>query len=119
MLRISVAPGEPGPVITLSGEADATNAEQLSHAITAQLAGGTVYLTIDAGDLSFADSASIGVLAGAARTLKELGGALVLLRPQSSLVRMLTLLGTDQLVTIRAAAGTDGEQGSGVAELPG
>lgn len=99
-LRVSVAAGEPGPVITLSGEADITNTAQLSDVITAQLASGAVYLTIDAAGLSFADSTSIGVLAGAARALRELGGGLILLRPRSNLVRTLTLLGADQMLTI-------------------
>lgn len=99
-LRVSVAAGEAGPVITLSGEADITNTAQLSDVITAQLASGSVYLTIDAADLSFADSMSIGVLTGAARTLRELGGGLILLRPRSNLVRILELLGADQMLTI-------------------
>lgn len=99
-LRVSVAVGEPGPIITLSGEADASNAGQLSDAIAAQLASGAVYLTIDAAALNFADSMSIGVLTGAAKALKELGGRLVLLRPQESLVRTLTLLGADRVLTI-------------------
>ena len=99
-LHVSVAVGEPGPVMTLSGEADASNAAQLSDAIAAQLAGGAVYLTINAAALSFADSMSIGVLTGAAKALKELGGRLVLLRPQESLVRTLALLGADRVLTI-------------------
>lgn len=102
-LRASVAAGEPGPMITLSGEADLTSAAQLSDVITTQLASGTIYLTIDAAGLSFADSISIGVLAGAANALKELGGSLILLCPQSTVVRTLTLLGADQVITIRAA----------------
>lgn len=102
-LRVSVATGESGPIITLSGEADATKAARLREVITAQLASGTVYLTIDAAELRFADSMSIGVLTGAAKTLKELGGGLVLLRPQAALVRTLALLGADQMLTIHAA----------------
>ncbi len=37
MLKASVAAGESGPVIMLSGEADLTTAAQLSALITAQL----------------------------------------------------------------------------------
>ena len=101
-LRVSVAAGDSGPIITLSGEADVSNATQLRDVITAQLATGTVYLTINMAELSFADSYSIGILTGAAKTLKELGGRLVLLRPQKALVRTLTLLGADQVLTIHA-----------------
>jgi anti-anti-sigma factor len=104
-LLVSVAAADAGPVLVLAGEADVTNAEQLRAAIGAQLASGAVYLTIDAGGLSYADSMSIGILAGTGRTLKELGGALILLRPQERVLRTMTLLGVGQVIVIRAAAG--------------
>jgi anti-sigma B factor antagonist len=87
-------------VLVLSGEADLTTAAELTELTDAQLAGGTRQLTIDASGLSFADSASIRVLVLAARTLRERGGRLVLLRPQSGVARVLGLLGADQLITI-------------------
>jgi anti-sigma B factor antagonist len=102
-LRVSATAGDAGPVLVLAGEADVTNAEQLRDVIGAQLASGAVYLTIDAAELSFADSAAIGILAGAGRTLKELGGGLVLVRPREFLLRTMTLLGVDQVITVQAA----------------
>lgn len=103
-LRASVTAGDAGPVLVLAGEADVTNAEQLRDVIGAQLAGGAAFLTIDTAGLSFADSSAIGILAGTGRTLKELGGGLVLLRPQQPVLRTLTLLGVDQVVSIHAAS---------------
>ena len=102
-LRVSATAGDAGPVLILAGEADVTNAEQLRDVIGAQLASGAVYLTIDAAGLSFADSRAIGILAGTAKTLKEQGGGLVLLRPREILLRSMTLLGVDQVITIQAA----------------
>ena len=102
-LRVSATAGDAGPVLVLAGEADITNAEQLRDVIGAQLASGAVYLTIDAAGLSFADSRAIGILAGTAKTLKELGGGLILLRPREILLRSMTLLGVDQVITIQAA----------------
>lgn len=101
-LEASVAAGESGPVIMLTGEADLTCAGQLNALITGQLAGGVRQLTIDVSGLRFADSASIRTLVLAARTLKERDGRLVLLRPQQPVARMLALVGADQLITIRA-----------------
>lgn len=101
----SVAAGEAGPLITLAGEADVSTAAQLDDVITAQLATGAMYLTIDVAELSFADSMSISILTGAARILKELGGRLVLLRPQRTLLRILAILGADQVLTIHGTAG--------------
>ena len=102
-----MAAGESGPVVVLSGEADWSTVGQLSELITAQLAGGVRQLMVDASGLRFADSASVRVLVLAARTLKERGGALVLLRPQPAVARMLTLLGVDQSITVRG--GTEPE----------
>jgi hypothetical protein len=45
MLEISVAAGEAGPVMTLAGEADLTNAAALGEALAAQVSGGTRHAT--------------------------------------------------------------------------
>ena len=100
-LRASVSAGESGPVITLSGQADLATVAELSELVTAQLSGGTLHLTVDASGLSFADSVSVRVLVLAARTLRQRGGGLVLLRPQRVLARMLEVMGADQMITIR------------------
>src|SRR5690242_9366236 len=101
VLRMSVSAGERGPLITLSGEADITNAAELSELITAQLSGGTRHLAIDVAGLAFADSASVHVLVAAARTLNERGGGLLLLRPQRPISVVLQLIGVSELITIR------------------
>ena len=101
MLRASVAAGMSGPVVILSGETDLTSAGQLSALIAAQLSGGTRQLTVEVSGLRFADTASIRTLVLAAKTLKERGGSLVLLRPQQTIARMLDLLGAAQMFTIR------------------
>lgn len=100
MLKAWVQAGESGPVVMLAGEADLTGAEQLNALISAQLATGTCQLTVDVSGLQYADSASIRTLALAARTLTKRGGSLLLLDPQPSVARVLTLLGVDQMVTI-------------------
>jgi len=99
--RASVAAGESGPVITLSGEVDLSTIAELSDLITAQLAGGTVYLTIDVSGMSFADSASMRVLMLAAMTLRKRGGGLVLRRPQPALARLLEIMDADQVITVQ------------------
>jgi anti-sigma B factor antagonist len=100
MLDASVAAGQSGPVIVLSGETDFTTTAELSALISAQLPDVTQQLTIDMSGLRYADSASIQRLLLAARTLKERGASLVLLRPQPPVARILTLLGVDHMVTI-------------------
>jgi anti-sigma B factor antagonist len=100
-LYTSVAAGESGPLVVLSGEADVTNTPQLSELLDGQLAGGTQYLTVDVTGLSFADTSSIRTLLLAARTLRQRGGDLVLLHPQRALARMLEILGADELLAVR------------------
>jgi len=104
---MSVSAGERGPLITLSGEADITNAAELSELINAQMSGGTRHLAIDAAGLAFADSASVHVLLAAARTLNERGGGLLLLRPQRTISVVLRLTGVGELITIRDEAGAE------------
>ena len=99
--RASVPAGESGPVITLSGEVDLSTLAELSDLITAQLAGGTVHLTIDVSGMSFADSASMRVLMLAAMTVRKRGGGLVLLRPQPALARLLEIMDADQVITVQ------------------
>ena len=101
LLEISVAAGEPGPVLTLSGEADLTTVAELTEALTAQLAIGARHLTVDLSRLRFADSAVIRALVLADRTLKKRGGGLALAHPQPVVARALSLLGVDQAIEIR------------------
>ena len=102
MLRGSVEAGESGPLVVVSGEVDLTNAEELSELVTGQLADGTLHLTVDVGGLDFADTAGIRVFLVAAKTLRQRGGDLVLLRPRRTLARVLEILGAEEVLAIRA-----------------
>jgi anti-anti-sigma factor len=106
--RASASAGESGPLITLSGEVDLSTVAELSDLVSAQLAGGTVHLTIDVSGMSFADSASMRVLMLAAMTLRKRGGGLVLLRPQPALARLLDIMDADQVITVRSRSDTEG-----------
>ena len=106
-------------MVRLSGESDVSTVGPLKDALNAQISGGARHLTVDLSELGFADSASINVLLAAHRTLRELGGGLEPAFPQPPVAQMLTLLGVDQVLTVRtqARAGT-AEEGLG-ASLPG
>ena len=112
LLEISVAAGESGPVLLLSGEADITTAAELSDALAAQLATGTPHLTVDLSGLQFADSAVIRALVLADRTLKGRDGGLELVDPQPVVARALSLLGVDQVIDVRdeTSAGAEPER---------
>jgi anti-sigma B factor antagonist len=108
LLQVTVAAGESGPVVRLSGESDVSTVGPLKDALTAQISGGARHLTVDLSELEFADSASINALLAAHRALRELGGGLELAFPQPPVAQVLTLLGVDRVLTVRtqACAGT-------------
>jgi anti-sigma B factor antagonist len=110
-LRASVSAGEAGPLIVLAGEADITTAEELGELLTGQLSEQTLNLTIDVSGLDFADTATIRVFLLAARTLRQRGGDLVLLRPQPALARVLEILGASEVITIRNGTETSPKPG--------
>ena len=104
-LRTSASAGADGPVVVLSGEADATAAAQLREMLAAQLETGARRVTVDASGLSFLDSASVRVLVLAARALRGRHGTLVLARPQPVVTRLLEITGADRLLDVRELAG--------------
>ncbi len=104
LLEITVAAGDSGPVIMLSGEADIQGSGELSAVLAAQLATGAVRLLVEASELRFADSTSVRALVLAARTLRERGGELVLVRPQPPVARVLELMGADQMMLVQGGA---------------
>ena len=106
-LRISVAAGQAGPVVTLSGEADLSTAAELNEVLTRQVASGSRHLTVDVRELSFADSASVRTLVLAGRAMKDRGGALEVTNPQPAVARLLSLMGVDRMITVRAARSGD------------
>ena len=109
-LRTSATAGTDGPVVMLSGEADATTAAQLRETLATQLSTGARLVTVDASGLSFLDSACLRILVLAARALQGRHGTLVFARPQPLVVRVLEMTGADRLLDVRelAAVGAGG-----------
>jgi anti-anti-sigma factor len=107
-LEVSVATGTSGPVLVLTGEADVTSVARLDEALTAQVSGQAVRLTIDATDLRYADSASMRTLLMAAAKITGQDGTVTLLNPQPPVARLLDLLGTGGMITVEKAGGAEG-----------
>lgn len=107
LLEITTAAGDRDPVIKLSGECDVSVAGQLSDAVEAQISGGAQHLVVDLSELRFADSASIRVLVQGHRTLAARGGGLELVFPQPVVAAALSLLGVDQVLTVRTRPGAE------------
>ena len=101
VLSNSAAAGADGPVVALSGEADAMTAALLREMLAKVLDTGARLVTVDASELSFLDSASMRVLILAARALRGRHGTLVFARPQPLVARLLEITGADRLLDVR------------------
>jgi anti-anti-sigma factor len=112
-LEVSTATGASGPVLILAGEADFTSITRLDEALTAQISGQAVRLTIDAANLRYADSASTRTLVMAATKARTRAGSVTLLDPQPPVARMLDLLCIDEMFSIRHRAAGETHPDSG------
>ena len=100
-LSTSASAGVDGPIVALTGEADATTVAELRETLATQLHTGARRVTVDASGLSFLDSASLRVLVLAARALRGRHGTLVFARPQPLVARLLEITGADRLLDVR------------------
>ena len=57
-------------------------------------------LRLDASAVTFMDSAGLGLLMGRLSLMKQYGGELILVRPGSSVMRMIRLAGMERLLRI-------------------
>jgi anti-sigma B factor antagonist len=112
-LEVSVATAASGPVLVLAGEADFTSITRLDEALTAQVSGRAVQLTIDAANLRYADSASMRTLVMAAMKARTRAGSVTLLDPQPAVARMLDLLCIDEMFSIRHRTAGDAHPAGG------
>lgn len=102
-LQTSVVASSSGPVLKLTGEADATCATQLRELVVSHMWPGGVRLIVDVSELAFLDSAALQVLIVAAKLLREDGGELVLSQPREPVLRVLGLMGADQVIRVQHA----------------
>ena len=108
-LRVSVTGGDSYTVVALAGESDVYTSDQLRGALESEAAKGVALLIVDLSGLEFMDSTGVHVLLDIRVMMKERGGKLALAQPQSTVARVLNLVGADQLIpvygTVEEAAG--------------
>jgi anti-anti-sigma factor len=92
--------GEPFTLLSLSGEADVTNSDQLRDLLDTEVAKQPSHLIIDMSGLRFMDSSALHALLRANRALDRQGGVLSLVAPQKAVARMLRLTAADRLVPV-------------------
>jgi anti-anti-sigma factor len=87
-------------LVTLAGEADVTNKDDLHAVLEAEVAKQPRMMVIDLGELRFMDSSALHVILRANRTMDRHGGVLALARPGEAVARMLRLTAADQLIPV-------------------
>ncbi len=82
--------------VTVVGEVDVSNANELRSALDEALASNATAIRVDLGQVPYIDSTGIGVLVGAARRAEEANATLVVCNPQRNVARVLSLLGVGE-----------------------
>ena len=90
-------------VVTLTGEVDATNSEELYGVLESVVLQHPRLLIVDLSELSFMDSTGLRMLLRSSRELDQQGGVLALASPQVSVARVLQLTRADQLIPVYAS----------------
>ena len=84
------------PVVSLSGELDLSNTEQVRAQLEDALAGGTNRLVFEVSELEFMDSSGIALLASAAQRVREVE----IREPPATVRRLLELTGLTEILRI-------------------
>lgn len=94
-------------LISLNGTVDASSATEVTQAIEPFLAGDGLIVVLDLAELSFIDSAGLGVLMSAQRRLRERTSELRLTRVPSHVQKLLHITALDQALPIHNPAEDD------------
>jgi anti-sigma B factor antagonist len=87
-------------VVNISGELDLYSAPELKESMSRLIEQGKSRLVIDMSEAIFIDSTAIGVLVGGLRRVQELGGSLDIVCTHKEILRVLEIVGLDQVFDI-------------------
>lgn len=98
------------PVIAVSGEIDVATAPQLRECLHRVIAEGGKTIVLDLLGVTFLDSTALGVLVGALKRCRELGGDLHVVVADPRIMKIFEITGLTNVFTI-----TDSLQAAGAA----
>lgn len=87
-------------VIGLSGDVDLSAVANVRSAFHEAINDGWTTVLVDLTEVTFVDSATLGILVGLHRRCRELDGACVLVGPRPEVSRIITLSGLDVLLSV-------------------
>ena len=92
--------GAAAPVIAVSGEIDVATAPQLRESLHRVIAQGEATVMLDLLDVTFLDSTALGVLVGALKRCRELGGELHIVVADPRIMKIFEITGLTNVFTI-------------------
>ncbi|HEU0304222.1 MAG TPA: STAS domain-containing protein [Gaiellaceae bacterium] len=92
-----------GFVVTLAGELDAFDAPQLRSSLAALVEDAPHLVVLDLTAVTFLDSTILGTIVGLLRRLREAGGELRVVLPDSTARRVFEITGLDSALDVRAS----------------
>jgi len=92
--------GDGVPVIVVTGEIDVATAPALRECLQTTIDGGAARMVVDLLGVSFLDSTALGVLIGALKRCRELGGRLDLVLGEQRIVKVFEITGLTEVFTI-------------------
>ena len=96
--RFRTSRTEDGSVLSVAGEVDIANVEELQRYLDLLAAEAPVTLVVEARDLEFLDLRGVAALIGTGRTVGAFGGTLVLRAPRPLIRRLFDLVGSDSVL---------------------
>ena len=99
-------------IVELAGDIDLSVIVAVRSAFHEAINDGWNRVVVDLGDVTFLDSAALGVLIGLHRRCRQANGACVLVNPRANVAHLLSLTGLDTVFEIA----TDIEMGCAVAQ---
>jgi anti-sigma B factor antagonist len=87
-------------IVAAAGEIDLYAAPELKQQVVRSIEEGGTRLIIDLSETTFIDSTGVGVLVGALKRVRESGGGLALVCTNDNVLRVLEIVGLNQLFPI-------------------
>src|ERR1700729_1815413 len=97
---IEERPGASPPVIAVSGEIDVATAPQLRECLHKVIARGQTTVVLDLLGVTFLDSTALGVLVGALKRCRELGGELHVVVTDARIRKIFEITGLNKVFPI-------------------
>ncbi len=92
--------GTSPPVVAVTGEIDVATAPQLRECLHSVITQGEVTVVLDLLGVTFLDSTALGVLVGALKRCRELGGELHVVVADPRIVKIFEITGLTSVFTI-------------------